>query len=244
MADRIHPARAGNSSHQPKKSNLAPGTYVIQIPKDQIYRIPLPENDHRHKTGGRNSCCCFCLSWICCLFFLILLLIALASTFFYVIFRPKLPNYSINTLSVKPFNLTSTDPTLSPEFHVAVRADNPNKNIGIFYVDGSSVTVSYSNVVLCNGVLPAFYQGTNNVTVFKTVLTGSGIRLSSVVRSTLVGEQKIGRIPLDLDLDFLVRMKVGAVKTWTVTVKVSCDLTVDKLTVNSKIVSKVCKVKL
>jgi hypothetical protein len=48
--------------------------------------------------------------------------------------------------------------TVSPEFDVTVRADNPNDKIGIYYRKDSSVEVYYSDVRLCNGVLPVFYQ--------------------------------------------------------------------------------------
>jgi hypothetical protein len=48
--------------------------------------------------------------------------------------------------------------TVSPEFDVTVRADNPNDKIGIYYRKDSSVEVYYSDVRLCNGVLPMFYQ--------------------------------------------------------------------------------------
>ncbi|XP_077247639.1 NDR1/HIN1-like protein 13 [Tasmannia lanceolata] len=256
MADKIHPAGDSPSVAEtstdlqekpliPQKPNPPPGTYVIQIPKDQIYRLPPPENSRRHQSGrskSRRSFCC-CLSWIFCIFFLIILLIALAAGILYLIFRPKIPNYSVDSVSIKGFNLSSSDLTFSPEFDVTVMAENPNKKIGIYYLEGSSVTVWHSDVELCNGVLPTFYQGTKNVTVFKTVLKGEGIRVSSSVESTLMGEQNRGQIPLELDLDVPVKIKFGAVKTWTITVKVRCDVTVDKLTENSKIVSKDCNVK-
>lgn len=123
-----------------------------------------------------------------------------------------------------------------------VRAENPNKKIGIYYEKGSSVTVFYSDIDLCNGALPVFYQGNRNVTVFETVLTGNGIRLSDVVMGNLLTEQREGQIPLELDLRVPVRIKVGAVKTWKITVKVRCDLKVNKLTEDSRLVSKSCKV--
>ena len=38
----------------------------------------------------------------------------------------------------------------------------------------------------------------------------------------------------------LVKIKAGSVKTWTITVKVDCDITIDKLMADAKIISKDC----
>ncbi|KAL9144086.1 hypothetical protein ABFS82_14G274700 [Erythranthe guttata] len=49
------------------------GTYVVQVPKDQIYRVPPPENaimlEQRNLKNQdkqkRSSCCCFCSCHSC-----------------------------------------------------------------------------------------------------------------------------------------------------------------------------------
>ncbi|PIN19346.1 hypothetical protein CDL12_07977 [Handroanthus impetiginosus] len=51
-----------------------PGTYVVQVPKDQIYRVPPPENAIMLAERGKNkqnrrSSCCFC-SCLSCIFIL------------------------------------------------------------------------------------------------------------------------------------------------------------------------------
>lgn len=157
----------------------------------------------------------------------------------YLVFRPEALKYSVNQISIKGLNLTSPLP-ISPEFYVSIRAQNPNDRIGIYYEKGSSVDVYYSGVRLCTGVLPVFYQPSNNVTVFETALKGSSIVLSSGVRSALLKGQREKKVPLRLNLKVPAKIKVGAVKTWTINVKVRCELTVDSLTARSRIVSKDC----
>lgn len=66
--------------------------------------------------------------------------------------------------------------------------------------------------------------------------------MSDVTRGKLLTEQSQGQIPLELDLRVPVRVKFGAVKTWKITVKVRCDLKVNSLAENSRLVSKSCKV--
>ncbi|OAY37586.1 NDR1/HIN1-like protein 13 [Manihot esculenta] len=266
MADRVHPRDSPPSSSEFKPAPVSspdnlqlpmkppaplpekpvpppPGTYVVQIPKDQIYRLPPPENAKRYKKLSgqkprRSSCCC-CFCWFLGLLVVLILLAGIAAGVFYLVFRPEAPKYSIDSISIKGFNLSSSAP-FSPEFDVTVRADNPNDKIGIDYRTGSSVNVYYNDVRLCNGKLPAFYQPSNNVTVFVTALKGSGIELTSAVHKALVNGENKGKLPFNLKLRAPVRIKVGSVKTWTITVKVNCDVTVDKLTSKAKIVSKDC----
>ena len=145
----------------------------------------------------------------------------------------------MESVAIKGFDLTSSSP-LSPAFDVTVRAHNPNDKIGIYYEKGSSVKVYYEDVNLCNGALPAFYQPTNIVTVFKTALKGSGIELTNAALRALSDEQNKGTVPFTLKLRAPVKIKVGSIKTWKITVKVTCKITVDKLTAASKIVSKDC----
>lgn len=252
MADRVHPSNTAEEVAQKPAPPVGdkpvppPGTYVVQIPKDQIYRIPPPENAAKYnkysRRKPRRNPCCVCLCWILGLFTLLIVLTAIAAGILYLVFRPESPNYSVENLSINGLNLSSSSQAISPEFDVTVRAENPNDKIGIYYEKGSSVKVYYSGINLCNGVLPAFYQPSNNVTIFQTALTGPGVVLSSTDYQTLMNQQREGKVPFKLKLRVPVKLKVGSVKSWTITVKVSCDITVNGLTAKSGIVSKDCDV--
>ena len=268
MADRVHPHDSpptnvhDETSSETSETSLKPtshpgsdkpvpqpGTYVIHIPKDQVYRVPPPENARRYndltrRSKRRRPCCC-CLCWSLGILTFLLVLIAVTAAIFYLVVKPEAPNYTVDSIAISGFNTStssssSSSLTVSPEFDVAVRADNPNDKIGIDYQKDSSVEIYYTDVSLCNGVLPEFYQPSNNVTVFKTALKGSGVVLSSSVKNSLVAAQSQGRVPLLLKVRAPVKIKVGSVKTWTITVKVDCDITVDKLSANATILSKDC----
>ncbi|XP_022730972.1 NDR1/HIN1-like protein 13 [Durio zibethinus] len=253
MAERVQPSYPPPSTDEqltpklappsPEKPIPQPGTYVIQIPKDQIYRVPPPENARRYaKLSKRKARQSTCRSCCCCLLTTILVFLlaaAILAAVVYFVFKPESPKYSVESVAIKGFNLTSSSP-LSPEFDVTVRANNPNDKIGIYYEEGSSVKVFYEEVNVCNGALPAFYQPTNNVTMFETALKGSGIELSKAALRALSDEQNKGMVPFTLKLRAPVKIKLGSIKTFEITVKVTCDITVDKLTAASKIVSKDC----
>ncbi|WOL18047.1 protein YLS9-like [Canna indica] len=260
MADRVHPLQppeptaattvTQNPPESPVSSSDAfipkpgppPGTYVIQVPKDVILRTPPPANASRAKAYARRAarrrgCCCLVLAGLGALIFLL----AVAAGVIFLVFRPRAPRYSIDALSVASFNLS--DATVSPVFEATVRADNPNKKVGIYYRDGSDVKVSYDGVTLSEGAWPTFYHPPRNVTVFVSELKGAGILLSSDNRRALVKANSEGKVPLGMSIKVPIKVKFGAVRSWTIKVKVNCDVTVDKLTEKAKIVSKDCRVK-
>ncbi|KAF5727564.1 protein YLS9-like [Tripterygium wilfordii] len=264
MADRVHPRysppttdtetitpdSSGEFSihqryqHPSAKPTPPPGTYVVQIPKDQVFRLPPPENARRleqlsRRKPRRGRCCC-CLCALLAVLATVIAIAGIAAAVLYLVFRPKVLDYSIDKVAIRGFNLTSSTSPISPEFDVTVRAENPNKKIGVYYLDGSSVNVYYNEDRLSTGALPVFYQPSKNVTVFVTVLRDSGIVLTSSARKALADEQKKKTVPFKVGMKVPVKIKVGSVKTWKITVKVKCDVTVDKLTAFAKIVSQDC----
>ncbi|KAH6765990.1 hypothetical protein C2S52_016973 [Perilla frutescens var. hirtella] len=262
---RVHPATADTLTPPPPSSSSAkdfgehpvppnpppskpvppPATYVVQIPREQILRYPPPENARRFqaltrrgKRGGGGGCrrCCCCT--LCLLVFLVVAA-AISAGVLYLVFRFKAPKYAVTKLAIKGMNLTSAAP-ISPEFDVTIRAENPNGKVGIYYLKGSAVNVFYNDVKLSNGVLPAFYQPKKNVTVLQTAVTGSGVILGRAVEASLINGQNQGRIPFVVKTKVPVKIKVGSVNTWEITVKVKCDVVVDALSEKAKIISNDC----
>lgn len=220
-----------------------PGTYVIQLPKEQLFKLMPPVNQKKYQSLSNNkptrSCCRVCVCYTIALLLIFILALAIATGVIYFVFRPEAPNYSVSEIAIRGMNLTSLAP-ISPKFDVTVRADNKNRMIGIYYLSGSEVEVFYGGVMLSNGVLPVFYQPSKNVTVFNTALKGSNVVLANAVRAKLVNEQKKGNVPFRLNVKAPVKLKVGAVKTWEITIKVKCDISVDAVNEKSRIISRDC----
>ncbi|XP_062183529.1 NDR1/HIN1-like protein 13 [Phragmites australis] len=269
MADRVHPVPPPTRPDQQADAAAAPmettplypafhrppapppGTYIIQVPKDQVLRVPPPDRARRYKKLAarparrrllRRACCFSCAA--------VILLVLLAAAFagaVYLIFRPRAPSFSVASLSIRGLdNLTlSSSPTLSPELDAAVRADNSaNKKVGIDYRGGGEVAVSYSGIQLASGEWPAFYQAPRNVTVFSTSLSGKGVSFTDEQRKQLAMEQAAGAVPLTVEARVPVRLRLGKVlRTWTVDVKASCDVAVDKLAGNAAAGNRGCRVR-
>ncbi|KAG7022047.1 NDR1/HIN1-like protein 13, partial [Cucurbita argyrosperma subsp. argyrosperma] len=261
MADRVHPADSprpstssvASDSKPPslsaaaEKPSPAPGTYVIQIPKDQVYRVPPPENAYhfdrytRRKHRRSRSRCCCCLCWLLALIVILVVLLGIAAAVFYFVVHPKSPNYSIDSIAIRGLNLTaSSTSAISPNFDVAVRADNPNKKIGIYYLTGSSVRIYFSDEKLSDGVLPDFFQPEKNITVFRSSVRGSGVNLSNKATNAMIDSQNRHAVPFKVEIRAPIKLKIGSVKSWKIRVKVFCDVTVDQLSAAAKIVSKNC----
>uniref|UniRef100_A0A7N0UYB9 Late embryogenesis abundant protein LEA-2 subgroup domain-containing protein n=1 Tax=Kalanchoe fedtschenkoi TaxID=63787 RepID=A0A7N0UYB9_KALFE len=260
MADqRVHPRAEADSPPRDSASSsatdftmkpyrpsadLPPGTYVIQIPKDQIYRVPPPENEYRFRNytrrGKRRSRRCRCCCWTLSILAVLAALAAVAAGAFYLIIRPRTMRFSVDSLTISGFNLTSSI-AISPRIDAALRADNPNRRISIDYRDGGYAAAYHGGVKLCEGELAAFRQPRRNVTVIEAGMRGSGLVLGRDSRDAMVREQRVRSVPLRLNLRWPVRLKVGDVMTWTMTMRVQCDVAVDALAAGAKIVSKSCE---
>ncbi|KAG6404243.1 hypothetical protein SASPL_136487 [Salvia splendens] len=103
------------------------------------------------------------------------------------------------------------DMTLSARFNVRITTDNPNKKIGIYYEKGSRLSVWYEDSNLCQGTTPKFYQGHQNKTVLNVALTGRN-QYGTTLLNALQEQQQTGRVPLDLNINVPVSVKLGALK--------------------------------
>uniref|UniRef100_A0A0D9XWI5 Late embryogenesis abundant protein LEA-2 subgroup domain-containing protein n=1 Tax=Leersia perrieri TaxID=77586 RepID=A0A0D9XWI5_9ORYZ len=245
MADRVHPmptspppppehAVAAATETTPLHPSFrrppppSPGTYIVQIPKDQVLRVPPPDRARLYKKLAarplrrrrlRRACCA-----AFCVFLLLATLAAAFATAVYLIFRPRSPSFSISSLSIRGLDATT-------QIDAAVRADNGgNKKAGIEYLDGGEIAVSYAGDRLAAGPWPAFRQEARNVTVFTAALVGEGVSFTDEQRKRLAA----GAVAMTVEAIVPVRVRFGKVlRTWTVDVKARCDVTVDKLAGNA-----------
>ncbi|KAE9594451.1 hypothetical protein Lal_00001174 [Lupinus albus] len=247
MADpqRIHPMHDVEAPSQRDSSPLVPSN--IAKSDNDNYHHPLPPPPQRtipmmHSKPPkkkRRSCCC---KFFCCIFstlFILIVAIAITAGTLYLVFKPKLPKYSVDELRINQFN-GSENNNFSVTFNVTVTARNPNKKIGIYYVGGSQITAWYEETQLCEGSLPKFYQGHGNITVLNISMVGQTQDTNDLV-NTLMQEQK-GNIPLNLKVTQPVRIKLGKLKLFKINFRVSCNILVDSLT-DTKVISNSCKFK-
>ncbi|KAI8020138.1 NDR1/HIN1-like protein 6 [Camellia lanceoleosa] len=195
------------------------------------------------KPPKRRSCCCKCFCWTTLLLFLIIIIIGIIAAIVYFVFQPKIPKYSVDSLQITQFSLNGV--SLDATFNVNITATNPNKKIGVYYENGSKITVLYTGTELCQGSLPVFYQGHRNTTVMDVALTGQ-TQNATVMLQSLQADQQAGLgIPLDLRVRVPVRIKLGSLKLMKWKFLGRCNLVVDSLVTNNvvSIKSSSCKFK-
>lgn len=228
------------SSEQPQSAAQpsAPfrsGTYVVQVPKNQIYRVPPPENAliaerHRNPTHNNNNkrpcrcgSCCLCSS-VLSLLILVLVVGLIAGFFSAVLLRPKNPVFYVERVVFKANSR-------SPEYDVTLRARNPNKNVGVLY-QGGVAFLSFRQREIGRGNYPSFYQGRDNSTVFGIVFRGS----NDVMKS----QKPKAKVDFSLKMDVVARVRIGLLKSGSFKLVVACDLTVDTLGKGTRVLTQKC----
>ena len=175
MADhqrlRIHPME-GEAPPPPPTTPLVPPGSSKSEKRIPLHHPPqLRAMPAAYPTAHKRSCCCKCICWIITLLVLLLIILAASVGILYLVFKPKLPDYSVDTLRTSDLRL-NFDMSLYAKFDVKITATNPNKKIGIYYEKGGKLSVWYTNTRLCEGSLPQFYQGHENKTVLNVSLSG------------------------------------------------------------------------
>lgn len=176
------------------------------------YRPPAPSKAPRRR--GRLCSCCL---WLTFLISALILLAAIAGAIFYLIYRPHRPTFTISTLRLSAFNLTTSN-QLATSLDLSITTRNPNRKL-VFSYDPISISASSDGLPIGDGSVLGFVQGTKNTTVLKTTIATSGKRVDSSAASDL---KKKSSVPIEIDLETKVIVKIGALKTKKITIRVTC----------------------
>ncbi|KAI5665457.1 hypothetical protein M9H77_15310 [Catharanthus roseus] len=219
MADKVYPSAKPAANGAVVNGGGAQPAFPPN--KAQLFNTTRPVYRPQPPRKHRRSCCCSCCLWTMLVIILIVFLAAIAGAALWVIYRPHRPNFSVSNLQLSQFNLTDTK--LNSKFNFTLTARNPNKDITFFY-DSISVSMYSNGVDVGDGSFPGFVHGTKNTTTLHTVIASSGQNLESTDVSALRSEIKNrNSIPLKVQLDTNVKMKIGALKTKRVGIRVTCD---------------------
>ncbi|XP_010551645.1 PREDICTED: protein YLS9-like [Tarenaya hassleriana] len=209
-------------------------------PRRTVPYQPLPPPKKR-----KRSCCCRCVCYTLCVLLLLVVLLGATVGILYLVFKPKIPDYSIDRLELTRFSLNQNS-SLSATFNVTITAKNPNEKIGIYYEDGSKISVWYTRTKLSEGSLPKFYQGHENTTVLYVEMTGQTEDAAGLMATLQQQQLQTGNIPLRVRVNQPVRIKLGKLKLMEVKFRVRCGVSVDNLAPNNviRIQRSSCKIRL
>jgi hypothetical protein len=224
MADRVYPAAKPNPP--PAMANGSGNGNGVP-PKPQMYQRPMyrpqgPAKGRRGRSCRCSFCCTFC--WALLVIVLLALVAAAAGGAFYLLYRPQRPSFSVSSVRLTSFNLSSsaTAPVLSDTIQLTVTAKNPNKKLVYFYDDFSFSAATAANAVpLGDAVVPGFAHKAGNTTVFTATIAAAAVTVDpSGAGSDL---KKSGAFSVSVDADTRAGVKVGSLKTKKMSIQVRCD---------------------
>lgn len=251
MEGRVHPDIGDEppllSSPPPPRKNSGTRrsheTYVIQIPKDQVYRVPPPENARiaaerfrsqpetkGNKPGLSRPMMMAIIAVVVCL------VLGATGLILYLLLRPEGPSFSVSKVSVVAEKSSSScGKKKQPEYEISLEATNPNRRLGIEYQTSENVTLLFGGKdIIATGIFPQAYQEKSNSMTVKLVLVGKN-------DAALPREPKAG-LKLCLEMNVNMKMDLGFAKTWRMDSKASCHFKVTSLAAASKVLSNRCQI--
>ncbi|KAJ0612759.1 putative Late embryogenesis abundant protein [Helianthus annuus] len=212
----------------PQQPHLNGAYYGPSIP-------PKTKSSNRpsRRRGGGGSCnpltCCFSCICSCifnCIFQILItlaIILAIITLILWFVFRPNVPKFHVDDVTLTQFNLSETNDTLHYNLNVNMTFRNPNRRLGIYY-DKIEANGLYHGVRFSTADVVGFYLGhkkENNVSaVFK------GEQVVSGVKGKYEAENGDGVFKIDLKLRLKIRFKVWWMKTPKFKPKFDCDLKV------------------
>ncbi|XP_024976184.1 NDR1/HIN1-like protein 13 [Cynara cardunculus var. scolymus] len=231
------------SSDDEEESDLLPehnSTYVIQVPKDQIYRIPPPENAivaerYRITVPERKSC----ITWSCIMTFvlMVLLFIGFITCISLAVADKQDPGFRVRHIRV---TTKGKGQKKEHEFHFTLRSKNENDRADIYFLKGGRSSLTFRERTIAKGRFPAMEQDSDSLENLKLkLISGSEKKLPMEIKKSLNGTFH-RPIKLTLKFEAPVRFQVGAFPVKDKKLSIVCNLKVNKLTKNARVLSQDC----
>lgn len=226
--------------NQSQYATFESGTYVVQVPKDQIYRIPPPENAtiverHRDPSKKKKPVCC---NFICLgiLGFFLLFIILLITGLYVSVTMSKDPRFSVQRLVYN--NKTKSH---RPDYTITLKSQNPNSQVAVLYKKGGDdAFLNLKTQEIATATYPSFEQDGGNSKEFALIFHGSKIKLpKDIEKSSTSSKQKV-HVKFSLSMDIPGRMRRGALKK-SMIFHVECDFTVDTLVKGTRVLNQECR---
>lgn len=150
----------------------------------------------------------------------------------YYLIKPIVPSYDFERIEINSFEMRKDD-MLYSDIVVVVKAENPNEDIGMEYLE-NEIRVIYSGAQLCSGEIPPFLQPGKNITNINVELKGE-TKFSAQRQNRFMEDQHVGKIPLLVTVKLPIRFVIkDFIHLHKIVANVNCSLLIDKLEPNSK----------
>lgn len=227
MTDRVYPSAKPPSAAAVVNggtTTTAPAKPQLYNPKRHPYR-PNPAPQRRSRSSRGCLCCCCC--WTILILILLLLVAAIAACAAYLIYSPRRPSFSVAAVRFSQFNLTTAadDTTrLSSTVNLTVSTKNPNKKQITYSYDPIGISIYSSDALIANGSFPSFVNYPNNPKILHSKLSSRSALIDADYVAGLRSDLKRKNgLPLKIEMDTNVVVKMGKFKTKKVGIRVICE---------------------
>ncbi|GKA20110.1 hypothetical protein Tco_0700099 [Tanacetum coccineum] len=243
MEERGPPSTSIHVSNDHPRKDVRQGTYVVQVPKDQIYRTPPPENalfleERRNAISEKSSSSpmrCVFISFI-----VVLILFGLVGGIILGVIKKDDPRFRVERVRV---TTKGKNRQQKHEFDVTLASINPNAHTIIVFDNHGKSSLSFKDKKFANGKFPSSKQDPkSSKNVGLTVTSLSNTKLPVEIRKSMNETSPKSQKQVEIILEFRVpvKMKVGALEMKSKTISMLCHFKVDNLAKNSRILSQYC----
>ncbi|XP_059287377.1 NDR1/HIN1-like protein 13 [Lycium ferocissimum] len=231
---------------------FASGTYVVQVPKDQIYRVPPPENAlivenhwNQNQQGRSSRSCCCSRRCICVVVALVVvgIIIGLVIGLNKLFTKHDDPQFSVKQILVKKLQKNQLDKRPQYEYDVTIETKNPNQRSRITYNykgDGD-ISLYFKQKKIGHGNFPDLDQEPKSSNNFEVILGNENVdKLPEEVERSMNSTNFEQRLSLSLSIDVPVKFKVWGISSKIKNIGVSCSFSVTTLTKNSHVSNQKC----
>lgn len=127
----------------------------------------------------------------------------------WLVLRPRVPEFRVDSLSLATFNVSSSPPSVSGKWAVGFSVYNPNKKMRLVY-DELLSDVYYKSELLSETRIPPFAQGKKNQTALNATFSAANSYVDGRVVSSINGDRTRGTVSFDVG----VRGRVGFRTGW------------------------------
>ncbi|RZC84136.1 hypothetical protein C5167_046923 [Papaver somniferum] len=151
----------------------------------------------------------------------VFLIIGAITFIIWLVVRPHLPDFHVDSASVTNFNVTNSQ--LSANWEIGFFVRNPNKKMTIFYdrIEGS---IFYKDESLTETSLVPFFQEKKNETTISTRFTAMGTYVGERTAKDILGDKNNGGgLRFNVRMLAWVRFRSGAWRTRRHLMRVFCE---------------------
>lgn len=223
--------------------DFRPGTYVVQVPKDSIYRTPPPENaeiaERRRNAPtqkpARGRIKCVLLSII-----ILVIFSGIICGIILVVITKDDPRFRIERVRVTTKGKSRQQ---KHEFDITLETRNPNAHTIILFDTHGKTSLSFKDKKFAKGKFPSSKQEPkNSKDVTLTLMSSSNKKLPIEIRKSMneTNAKSPNDVEILLEVRVPVKMKFGTIDMKSKTLSMLCHFKVNNLGKNSRILCQDC----